>query len=406
MAAKKKAAKKQVSKKEDSKKTESKKSANKKGGQFLGSGSSIAAMVDAINKRYGEGTICKVSEGRKSIKLPRFSSGIPGLDMIVLGGGYPRGRQVEIIGQESVGKSTLATMAAVENQKDGYPTFWDDNEGVFDPQWFASVGIKNVVDMTTSEILNEDSNAPDFYYTDGATLENGNQHLDVMKNMVSTGELGLAVCDSIQGIIPQEEMEESMEDHQMGIHARLMNKGIRVMQGALNRKIDGKPNPCTVMWLNQTRYQIGGYGDPITSTGGEGRKFFASIRLRITVGGKDSWIYENESDPKEGVPAIGRTSRVQSLKNKTFPPNRKWEYDFHFANSEDKTVSKGTISIEKDLLRLGLRNKLIVRTGSWFTIGNKKNAKKFQGESRVLQFFKDDPSVTMKLLDKCRELEG
>ena len=388
------------------KKAVKKEKKDKKGGQFLGAGSTVEAMVDAINLRYGEGTINRISEPRKLVSIPRVSSGVPGLDLVVLGGGFPRGRQVEIIGEESTGKSTLCTMAAVQNQKQGFPTFWDDNEGVLDPKWFGSLGVKNVIDMTTGEVINEDKNAPDFYYTDGATLENGNQHLDIMKNMISTGKFGMAVCDSIQGIIPQEEMSESLEDYQRGVHPRLMNKAIRVIQGVLNKKIEGKENPCSVFWINQTRINMNAtYGDPVTSTGGEGRKFFSSIRLRLTTGGADSWLYANKTDKDNGIPPIGRTVRVISLKNKTYPPHRKWEYDFYFDNSAYHNVSVGQISIEKDLLRLGLRNKLITLTGSWFAIGNKKNAKKFQGEDKVLSFLKKNPKVTGKLLEKCVELE-
>jgi len=55
---------------------------------------------------------------QQSIKVETVSSGSIALD-VALGGGYAKGRIVEIYGPESSGKTTLALHAIAEVQKAG-----------------------------------------------------------------------------------------------------------------------------------------------------------------------------------------------------------------------------------------------------------------------------------------------
>jgi RecA/RadA recombinase len=65
-------------------------------------------------------------------------SGALTLDL-ALGGGYPKGRVVEIYGPESSGKTTLALHAMAEVQRRGGNVALIDAEHAFDPL-FAKVG--------------------------------------------------------------------------------------------------------------------------------------------------------------------------------------------------------------------------------------------------------------------------
>lgn len=53
-----------------------------------------------------------------SVNVATFPSGSVTLDM-AMGGGYPRGRVIEIYGPESSGKTTLALHAVAEMQRMG-----------------------------------------------------------------------------------------------------------------------------------------------------------------------------------------------------------------------------------------------------------------------------------------------
>lgn len=63
-----------------------------------------------------------------------FHSGSYLLD-IILGGGYPEGRVVEIYGPESSGKTTIALHAIAEIQKRGETAAFIDAEHALDPEY-------------------------------------------------------------------------------------------------------------------------------------------------------------------------------------------------------------------------------------------------------------------------------
>lgn len=60
---------------------------------------------------------------------------------IALGGGYPRGRVVEIYGPESSGKTTLALHALAEIQKAGGVAAFIDAEHALDPAYAERLGV-------------------------------------------------------------------------------------------------------------------------------------------------------------------------------------------------------------------------------------------------------------------------
>ena len=78
----------------------------------------IEKMCETINKGpYGGAAKDAVTYlgSREVITLERFSSGSPEIDR-ALGGGWPRGRFIELYGPESGGKSTCCLHAIAERQ--------------------------------------------------------------------------------------------------------------------------------------------------------------------------------------------------------------------------------------------------------------------------------------------------
>lgn len=69
---------------------------------------------------------------------------------IALGGGYPRGRVVEIYGPESSGKTTLALHALAEIQKTGGVAAFIDAEHALDPAYAERLGV-NVNELLVSQ---------------------------------------------------------------------------------------------------------------------------------------------------------------------------------------------------------------------------------------------------------------
>ena len=77
----------------------------------------LMGVLYQIEKSYGKGSIQRLGQF-SSMKVETTSSGAITLD-IALGGGFPKGRVVEIYGPEASGKTTLALHAIAEVQKTG-----------------------------------------------------------------------------------------------------------------------------------------------------------------------------------------------------------------------------------------------------------------------------------------------
>jgi recombination protein RecA len=77
----------------------------------------LQAALKMIEKQYGAGAVMVMGD-KPHVPVEMISSGSLKLDE-ALGGGYPKGRIVEIFGPESSGKTTLALHAIAECQKAG-----------------------------------------------------------------------------------------------------------------------------------------------------------------------------------------------------------------------------------------------------------------------------------------------
>jgi RecA protein len=77
----------------------------------------INITISDIEKRFGKGSIMKLGDKRELLDTEVISSGILTLDIALGVGGYPRGRIIEIFGQEGSGKSTVA-LEAVQKFRD------------------------------------------------------------------------------------------------------------------------------------------------------------------------------------------------------------------------------------------------------------------------------------------------
>ena len=77
------------------------------------------------------------------MNIETFGSGSLTLDL-ALGGGYPRGRVVEVYGPESSGKTTLALHAVAEMQRLGGECTYDAQEkcsSIYEEKFVGCVGM-------------------------------------------------------------------------------------------------------------------------------------------------------------------------------------------------------------------------------------------------------------------------
>ena len=335
------------------KKTESKKLADKPTADD-GKLKALGLAMDQITKQFGDGSIMKLGEAKK-VDVELLSSGSLSLD-IALGGGYPKGRMIEIYGPESSGKTTLTLHAIAEIQKQGGTAAFIDAEHALDPAYAKRLGVD------TDNLL---VSQPD----------NGEQALEIVETLVRSNAVDLIVVDSVAALVPQAEIDGDMGDSHMGLQARLMSQALRKLTGIINK------SKATVIFINQIRMKIGVmFGNPETTTGGNALKFYASVRADIRRVGQI----------KEGEDIIGNRTKVKIVKNKIAAPFRVAEFDIMYNEGISKTG---------DVLDLAVQHGVVGKAGAWFDYND---AKIGQGREQTKKYLKENSEILAEIEAKVR----
>jgi recombination protein RecA len=314
----------------------------------------LGLAQEQINKQFGDGAIRRLGD-TKTIDVELVSSGSLSLDL-ALGGGYPRGRIVEIYGPESSGKTTLALHAIAEVQKNGGTAAFIDAEHALDPSYARRLGV-DVDNLLVSQ--------PD----------NGEQALDIVDTLVRSNAVDIVVVDSVAALVPQAEIDGDMGDSHMGLQARLMSQALRKLTGIISK------SKSIVIFINQIRMKIGVmFGNPETTTGGNALKFYASIRIDIRRTGQI----------KSGEDIIGNRTKVKVVKNKIAPPFRIAEFDIMYNQGISKTG---------DVLDLAALHDIVGKSGAWFDYAD---AKIGQGREAAKDYLKENPTVLAEIEAKVR----
>jgi recombination protein RecA len=314
----------------------------------------LGLAQEQINKQFGDGAIRRLGD-TKTVDIELFGSGSLSLD-IALGGGYPKGRILEIYGPESSGKTTLALHAIAEVQKKGGTAAFIDAEHALDPAYARKLGVD------TDNLL---VSQPD----------NGEQALEIAETLVRSNAVDIVVVDSVAALVPQAEIDGDMGDSHMGLQARLMSQALRKLTGIISK------SRTTVLFINQIRMKIGVmFGNPETTTGGNALKFYTSIRLDIRRTGQI----------KSGEEVVGNRTKVKVVKNKIAPPFRIAEFDIMY----DEGISR-----EGDVLDLAAQREIVGKSGAWFDY---KDAKIGQGREATKQYLRENPKVLAEIEAKVR----
>lgn len=321
----------------------------------------INIVLDKLKKEHGKGAVMWMKDDVVEEDIEVIPSGSIGLDLALGIGGYPKGRVIEIYGPESSGKTTLTLHAIAEAQKQGGITAFIDAEHAFDRSYASKLGVK-LEDMFISQ--------PD----------NGEQALEIADNLIRSNAFDLIVIDSVAALTPKAEIEGVMGDSQMGLHARLMSQALRKLTATISRA------KCTVIFINQLRDKIGGYGNPETTTGGNALKFYASIRIDIRRSGSDSGKIKDTNNN-----VLGNRTKVKIAKNKLAAPFKQAEFDIMYNEGVSKTGEILDIAVDKGI---------ISKSGSWFSYGETKLG---QGRDAVKIVLKDNPELYEELEGKIRE---
>ncbi len=309
----------------------------------------LSLVLSQIERNFGKGSIMRLGDASK-MRVETISTGALTLDL-ALGGGYPKGRVVEVYGPESSGKTTLTLHAIAEVQRRGGVAAFVDAEHALDPVYAAALGV-DIENLLVSQ--------PD----------TGEMALEIVDQLVRSAAVDLVVIDSVAALTPRAEIEGEMGDLAVGSQARLMSQAMRKITGNIGK------SGCTVIFLNQLRLKIGVmYGNPETTTGGNALKFYASVRLDI----------RRIQTLKKGTEEYGIRAKVKVAKNKVAPPFRLAEFDILFG--------KG-ISTLGCLLDLAEETSVISRKGAWY---NYEGDNIGQGRDNSIIWLDQNPDAKEKI---------
>ena len=310
--------------------------------------------IAQISKQFGDGSIMKLGENHK-VDVELLPSGCLSLD-IALGGGYPKGRIIEIYGPESSGKTTLTLHAIAEIQKQGGTAAFIDAEHALDPAYAKKLGVD------TENLL-------------VAQPDNGEQALEITETLVRSNAVDLIVVDSVAALVPQAEIDGDMGDAHMGLQARLMSQALRKLTGIINK------SKATVIFINQIRMKIGVmFGNPETTTGGNALKFYASVRADI----------RRTAQIKNGDDVIGNRTKVKIVKNKIAAPFRVAEFDIMYNEGISKTG---------DILDLAVEHEILGKSGAFYKYNDQNIC---QGRENAKRYLLENPDIMAEIDAKVR----
>ena len=318
----------------------------------------LKAAIEQIKQDFGEGSLMRLGDDNVDHTIQAISTGSIGLDTALGIGGLPRGRVVEIYGPESSGKTTLTLQVIAECQKTGGTAAFIDAEHALDPSYAQKIGVN------TEELL---VSQPD----------SGEDALEITDMLVNSRAVDLIVIDSVAALTPKAEIKGEMGQSHVGLQARLMSQALRKLAAGIQK------SNTMVIFINQIRMKIGiMFGSPETTTGGRALKFYASVRLDIRRIGAI----------KKGDEIVGNQTRVKVVKNKVSPPFKLAEFEILYGHG---------ISVEGEIIDLGVQNGLIQKSGSWYSYQGERIG---QGKDNARNFLLENESISNELRDNVRKI--
>lgn len=350
----------------------------------------LDSIIKSLHKKYNEDVI---SVGVNDLRsYGTLSLGSPSLDFCLYNS-LPEKRIIEFSGAEGSGKTSLCYITAASFQKkelernpeNPRKILYVDLEACVDPNWAKLMGYDmNTHPVQTIRFLPEDMPAEKIF--------------DVVLDCVRTGEVGLIIIDSLNMLVPMQVYDESLEKKEMGGIAKVLGDFVRRITSLLVKY------NCTLIGINQLRENIGGYGNPITTSGGRAWKHGCSVRLML----KKSEFFDENGDKvtSSAESPAGYVMEVAVLKTKVC----KWDRKLGRSNINYTTG----IDIIQDTIDVATYFGLIDNsTQGTFKILNPEtlepmldangNEVKIRGKKNVKPYFKENLDIWKKLYDAVYE---
>ena len=323
----------------------------------------IQEALAKIQKDYGDEAVMDLTDANRK-QIRGIPTGSLALDLALGGKGLPRGRVVELYGPESSGKSTLAMSVVAQAQKMGGFALYVDAEHAFDPEYAMKLGVQIQGDR--------------FLLSQPTTGEEG---LDIAEQFIRSGAVDVVVVDSVAALVPKAEVEGEVGDQFVGLQARMMSQALRRLTAIVGK------SDAVVIFINQLREKIGVmFGNPETTPGGRALKFYSSVRIDVRRIGA----------LKNGDRIVGNRTKATVVKNKVAPPFRRAEFDILYDEG---------LSLEGDVLDLGMQYGFVKKSGAWFSYlpEGADEVRLGQGREAARRLLKENPDLCDEVAARVKE---
>lgn len=299
---------------------------------------------------FGSESMLSLQRFFSTRRAPVISTGSLKLDVALGIGGLPKGRIVEIYGQEASGKTTLALHVIKEAQKLGGYCVYLDVENAMDPSLAESMGVS-----LENLLISHPSSA-----------ENS---LSMVNTLTRSGAVDVIVVDSVAALVPQSELDHMVGETLQDLQPQIMTKALRKINYSLCQ------SQTLILFLNQIRSGLRcGRMEEVTC-GGNALKFYAAVRLKMT---RKRLLEINDKVTGLGV-------SVQVVKNNLAPAMKKAELEIQFGRG---------FRCESEALELACEHGIIFQEGSNYLL----DGKIFRDEHEAEKYLAENDGILDKIV--------
>jgi protein RecA len=222
-------------------------------------------------------------------------TGVPEIDAILAPGmGLPEGVVVEFAGETQSGKTWLAYKVIAEAQKLGKVCVFLNVEGSYLARRAESCGV-NIQDLIIIE-----------------NVGSAERYGEIALSIAESGQVGVIVIDSITAMVPNTELEKSLEDvATIGSHSRFVKRFMS--------KLIAECSSTDTLAIIVNQLYLGSGAMPgsmvKTASGGNAMNYFTGVRLWVNkingAAGKITRKDENGNDEVVGGKSICRVEKAR-----------------------------------------------------------------------------------------------
>lgn len=263
------------------------------------------------------------------------------------------------------GKTTTAMRLAANAQKK-HPdkaAIYIDAEHTFEPLWAERHGI----DLDRLYLVQPES---------------GEQAVDIMDAVLRAEETSICILDSLPALVPQKEIDSSVEDALVAKRAQLIGRACSKILSATQAS-RAKGNFPTTVLINQFRMKIGvSFGDPRTLTGGLQPKYLSTTMLEMKK--KKEVMTKDEYD----IPIVDYNEHAFALK-KSKIGNSLRDGEFNLICNPEHPLGQGAIDEGKTVVTFAKKMGFVTGGGSaWRLVGVDQ---KFNKLIEIVSFLEQNP---------------